>query len=80
MFQFYANLISVEAKYALNKIITEQTASDPYIDLQGVSQKGPRGVSCQSFEDCVLFHLITVFPINGAEQEKYYIINMLMKP
>ncbi len=43
MFQFYANLLSMDAKYAWNKIVQEQTQSDPYIDLQGISKKGPRG-------------------------------------
>jgi hypothetical protein len=28
----------------------------------------------------VMFHLLTVFPINAAEQEKYYITNVLKKP
>jgi hypothetical protein len=32
------------------------------------------------FNDCVMFHLLTVFPINAAEQEKYYILNVLKKP
>ncbi len=27
-----------------------------------------------------MFHLLTVFPINAAEQEKYYISNALKKP
>jgi hypothetical protein len=27
-----------------------------------------------------LFHLVSVFPINAAEQEKYYIMNVLKKP
>ncbi len=69
MFTFYANLLSVKAKYAWNKIVKEQTEEDPYVDLQGILQKGPRGMSRQSFEDCVLFHLLTMFPINTAEQE-----------
>jgi hypothetical protein len=80
MLQFYANLLSVEAKYVWSKIITEQMQSNPYVDLQGVSQKGPRGASCQSFEDCMLFHLLTMFPIKAAEQEKYYITNVRKKP
>ncbi len=63
-----------------NKIVCEQTASNPYVDLQSVSQKGPRGPLHKSFNDCVLFHLLTVFPINMAEQEKYYITNVLKKP
>jgi hypothetical protein len=27
-----------------------------------------------------MYHLLTVFPINAAEQEKYYISNVLKKP
>jgi hypothetical protein len=41
MFGFYANLLLVEAKYAWNKIGEKQTESDPYLELQGISQKGP---------------------------------------
>jgi hypothetical protein len=80
MFVFYANLRSVEAKYAWNKIIEEQMGGDPYVDLQGVLQKGSRGMSHQSFDNCVLFHLLTMFLINAAEKEKYYITNALKKP
>jgi hypothetical protein len=32
------------------------------------------------FEDCVLFHLLTMFPINAAEKEKFYLANMPKKP
>jgi hypothetical protein len=80
MFQFYANLLSLDAKYAWNKIIKEQTEADPFKDLQGVSRKGPRGLLRESFDDCVMFHLLTVFPNNASEQEKYYRSNMLKKP
>jgi hypothetical protein len=80
MFAFYANLFSVEAKYMWNKILAEQTESNPYVDLQGVSQTGPRGMSCKLFDDCIFFHLLVMFPINVAEQEKYYITKILKKP
>jgi len=33
MFQLYANLLSVDARYAWNKIVQEQTDADPYQDL-----------------------------------------------
>jgi hypothetical protein len=51
MFQLYANLLSVNARYMWNKIIQEQTNADPYTDLQGLTRKGPRGLSRKSFED-----------------------------
>jgi hypothetical protein len=70
MFSFYSNLLSPESKYAWNNIVSEQTESDPYVNLQGDTLEGPRGMLRQSFHDCVMFHLLTAFPINAAEQEK----------
>ncbi len=54
MFQFYVNLLSLDAKYAWNKIIKEQTETDPDKNLQGVSRKGPRELLRESFEDCIM--------------------------
>ncbi len=73
-------MLSPESKYTWSKIAGKQTESDPYINLQGDSLEGPRGISCKSFNDCIMFHLLTAFPINAAEQEKYYISNVLKKP
>jgi hypothetical protein len=80
MFAFFLNLLSPKSKYSWNKIVSEQTESDPFVNLQGVSLEGPRGTSRQLFNDCIMFHLLTAFPINAAEQEKYYITNELKKP
>jgi hypothetical protein len=80
MSSFYPNLLSTESKYAWNKIISEQTEGNPYVNLQGDTLEGPRGMLHQSFNNCVMFHLLTAFPINAAEQEKYYISNVLKKP
>ncbi len=74
------NLLSPESKYLWNKIVSKQTESNPFVNLYGVSLEGPRGMSCKSFDNCVMFHLHTAFPINAAEQEKYYITNVLKKP
>ncbi len=79
MFLFYSNLLSPESKYTWNKIVSEQMESDPYVNLQGDSLEGPRGM-CALFNNCVMFHLLPAFPINAAEQEKYYISNVLKKP
>ncbi len=80
MYSFYSNLLSPESKYAWNKIVSKQTEGDPYVNLQGDTLEGPRGMLHQSFNDCMMFHLLTAFLINAAEQEKYYISNVLKKP
>jgi hypothetical protein len=38
MFQFYANLLSSDAKYTWNKIVWEHTDMDRYKDLKGMSR------------------------------------------
>jgi hypothetical protein len=79
MFVFYSNLLSPKSKYSWKKIVSKQTEYDPFVNLQNVSLEGPRGMSCKLFNNCIMFHLLTAFPINAAEQEKYYIINVHQK-
>jgi hypothetical protein len=45
MFAFYLNLLSPESRYLWNKIVSKQTESNPFANLQGVSLEGPRGMS-----------------------------------
>ncbi len=80
MFTFYLNLLSPKSKYAWNKIVVEQTESNPFANLQGVALEGPRGMLRDLFKDCVMFHLLTAFPINAAEQEKYTSRTYLRSP
>jgi hypothetical protein len=53
MFKFYNNLLSLNAKYLWNKVVREQTEADPFKDCDGVSRKDPRGLSRESFNNCV---------------------------
>jgi hypothetical protein len=80
MFRLYLNLLSPKSKYLWNKIVSKQTKSNPFGNLQGVSLEGPRAMSLESVDNCVMFHLLTAFPVNVAEQEKYFITNVLRKP
>jgi hypothetical protein len=68
MFTFYSNLLSPESKYSRNKIVGERMESDSYINLQADSLGGPRGMSHESFNNCVMSHFLTAFLINAAEQ------------
>jgi hypothetical protein len=59
---------------------SKQMESNPYVNLHGASLEGLRGMYRESFNNCIMFHLLTAFPINAAEQEKYYVTNVLKKP
>jgi hypothetical protein len=68
MFASYLNLLSPKSKYAWNKIVVKQTESNLCVNCQGVSLEGPRGMSHKLFNDCVVFHLLKVFP--STQQSK----------
>jgi hypothetical protein len=34
----------------------------------------------ESFQDCITFHLLDMFPGIAAEQQRFYITNVLKKP
>ncbi len=80
MFVLYENLLSKNARSKWTTIVASQIGANPWTDLRGTVQSEPRSPSVQSFEDCVTFHLLRVFPQDTAEQERYYVNVHLKKP
>ena len=78
MFVLYENLLSENAWHKWSKIVDSQIGANPWTDLKGTVHTVSQSPSVQSFEDCVTFHLLTVFPQDAAEQERYY-VNMHLK-
>ena len=78
MFVLYKNLLSKNARYKWSKIVASQIGANPWTDLKGTVHTVSRIPLVQSFEDCVTFHLLMVFPQDSAEQERYY-VNMHLK-
>ena len=79
-FSQYANLLTEDARYHWDKIVESQCDTAPWIDLQGKEHPRARKKGHKSFDDCVNFHLLTVFRTDAAERQKVYISNTLKKP
>ena len=77
-FLLYENLLSNNAWAKWRKIVSSQTKAAPWTDLNGRIHNTAHKKTMQSFEDCIAFHLLIIFPNNAAEQQLYY-INMLLK-
>ena len=80
MFVLYKNLLSKNARHKWTTIVESQVDADSWTDLTGTVHMVARSPLYQSFKDCVKFHLLTVFPLDSAEQERYYINVHLKKP
>ena len=80
MFVLYKNLLSKNARLKWTNIVASQIGANPRTDLKETVHAEPQSPLVQSFEDCVTFHLLTVFPQDSAEQERYYVNVHLKKP
>ena len=76
----YAKPSVRQRKVRVEQIVQDQTNDNPYTDPQELTKKGPMRYLGKSFNDWVMFHLLTVFPNSTSEQERYYITNILKKP
>jgi hypothetical protein len=56
------------------------TPRNPWIGVNGSSNKGPCVYSWQSFLDCIKLHKLTIFPEDAAEKQRYYMTQMVKKP
>ncbi len=61
-FLLYANLLSKDARFRWDKIVSSQVGAAPWTDLQGNKHKKEHGKSMESFQDCITFHLLDMFP------------------
>ena len=72
----YANL-SEDMRFPWDKIVKDQVRTASWTNLKGIEQTVVREKSRESFDDCMTFHLLMVFASNAAEQQHFYISNML---
>ena len=80
VFQLYSTLIAEKARQPWTKIVQEQVEAAPWTDLQGVKHAEQCAKSWDSFMECLMFHLLTMFHNDAAETKRYYISNCLKKP
>ncbi len=63
-----------------DRIINDMHAKDPWEDLKGAKHDGLRRKSSASLWDCIDFHKLTVYSINAAERQRFYMLCNLKKP
>ncbi len=66
-FSTYANLLSIEARIAWERIVEQQIGTTPWTNLKGKKHTKVQLKTKKSFDDCVTHHLLTVFSVDAAE-------------
>ena len=80
IFSTTANFFRGDGKTPWDKIVTEQTESDPWTNLRGVEQTGIRGKTMTAWEDCYILMKKSVFANNAAEEQKFYLTLLRLSP
>jgi len=61
-------------------IVEDMHAKDPWEDLWGAKHDGLRRKSVKSLSDCIDFHKLTVYSVDAAERQRFYMMCNLKKP
>jgi hypothetical protein len=69
-----------EAQTQWDRIVNKMHTKNPWIRMNGKSNKGICVKSWISFMDCIKLHKLTIFPADAAEKQRYYMQQMIKKP
>ncbi len=63
-----------------DRFVNEMHTKNPWIGVNGKTNKELQVHSWISFIDCIELHKLTVFPAGAAEKQRYYMQQMIKKP
>ena len=63
-----------------SRIVETKVGAAPWTDLQVQVHAHSHGHTVTAFEDCVSFHLLSIFSNYAVEQQEYYINHLIKKP
>jgi hypothetical protein len=69
-----------KAQTQWDHMVNEMHTKNPWIGINGKSNKGTCTKSWLSFMDCIELHKLTVFPADAAEKQRYYMQQRIKKP
>jgi hypothetical protein len=79
-YELFRCFVVGEARMQWGRIVNEMHTKNPWIDVNGKSNKGICVKSWISFMDCIELHKLTIFLVGAAEKQHYYMQQMIKKP
>jgi hypothetical protein len=79
-YELFRCFVVGEARMQWDRIMNEMHTKNPWIGVNGKSNKGIHVKSWISFMDCIELHKLTIFPADAAKKQPYYMQQMIKKP
>ncbi len=80
VYKLFCKGLKEDPELQWDRIMEDMHTKDPWEDLKGVKHKGIRRKLCLSLWECIDFHKLTVYSIDAAERQRYYMLCNLKKP
>ncbi len=79
-YELFCCFVVGKARTQWDRIVNKMHTKNPWIGVNGKSNKGIRVNSWISFMDCIKLHKLTNFPADAAEKQHYYMQQTIKKP
>jgi hypothetical protein len=80
VYDLFRKGLKEDPKLQWDHIVDDMHTKDPWEDLKGVKHDGIRRKSSLSLWECINFHKLTIYSIDAAERQRFYMLCNLKKP
>jgi hypothetical protein len=80
VYDLFRKTLKDDPELQWDRIVEDMHTKDPWEDLRGVKHDGLRRKSVKSLQDCIDFHKLTVYSVDAAERQRFYMMCNLKKP
>ncbi len=80
VYELFRKGLKEDPELQWDRIVDDMHTKDPWEDLKGAKHDGLRRKSSASLWECVDFHKLTVYSIDAAERQRFYMLCNLKKP
>jgi len=80
VYDLFRKTLKEDPELQWDRIVDDMHAKDPWENLRGAKHNGLRVKSVASFWECINFHKLTVYSVDAAERQRFYMLCNLKKP
>jgi hypothetical protein len=80
VYDLFRKTLKEDPELQWDRIVDDMHAKDPWEDLRGAKHDGLRVKSVASLWECIDFHKLTVYSVDAAERQRFYMLCNLKKP
>jgi hypothetical protein len=74
VYDIFCKTLKEDPEIQWDRIVDDMQAKEPWEDLRGAKHDGLRRKSVASLWECIDFHKLTVYSVDAAEMQRFYML------